>query len=114
VRSKQPTSFSRLALAPPRTQKTQDIAAPDPFSGDRRECQTFKTQLTSKLAGDTYKIRSEQHRMQYMANLLQGNVTKMVLPYIQRNQIDLASTDGLWGILDGAYDDPNKKRTTER
>ena len=49
-----------------------------------------------------------------MANLLRGNAYKMVLPYIQRDRIDLASTDELWEVLDGAYDDPDRKGTAKR
>jgi len=52
--------------------------------------------------------------MQYMANLLRGNAYKLVLPYIKRDRVDLASTGELWGILDGAYDDPDRKGTAKR
>ena len=98
----------------PNLGKAQDIGAPDPFSGNRGEYQTFKAQLSSKLAGDAHKFRSEQHRLQYMANLLRGNAYKMVLPYIQRDRIDLATTDELWEVLDGAYEDPDRKGTAKR
>jgi len=106
--------FFPVSVIAPNLAETQDIAAPDPFSGDCREYQTFKAQLTTKLAGDAHKFRSEQHRMQYMANLLRGNAYKMVLPFIKTDRIDLGSTNELWGILDAVYDDPNKKRTAER
>jgi hypothetical protein len=94
--------------------KKQDIAAPDKFTGDRKTYPAFKAQLQAKLAGDARKFEGEQHRMLYVSSLLQGNAYAMILPHITEGTVTLESTKELWKILDGAYEDPDKKGTARR
>ena len=46
--------------------RSQDIAAPDKFSKDRKTYRTFKAQLQMRLVGDTGKFRDDQHKMIYI------------------------------------------------
>ena len=94
--------------------RSQDIAAPDRCSGDRKTYQTFKAHLQMKLAGDTRKFRNDQHKMMYPASLLEGNTYRMIYPYIVNNRINFNTIKGLWDTLDCANDDPDRQRTAER
>ena len=62
--------------------RSQDIAAPDKFAGDRKTYRTFKAQLHTKLVGDAQKFRNDQHRMIYVTSLLEGNAHRMISPHI--------------------------------
>lgn len=94
--------------------KLQEMTAPEKFSGDRAKYRMFKTQMEAKLLGDSHKFKDEQHKMLYMTSLLQGNAYDMILPYIKRDGVDLEDHQELWDVLDGAYDDPDRKGTAER
>ena len=62
--------------APPSSSRSQNIAAPDKFSGDRKTYRTFKAQLQTKLAGDAKKFRDDQHKMMYITSLLKATPTE--------------------------------------
>ena len=64
------------------TIQSQDIAAPDKFSGERKTYQTFKAQLRTKLGGDIRKFRDDQYKMMYLTSLLDGNAHRMIYPFI--------------------------------
>ena len=67
---------------PSSSSRSQDIAAPDKFSGDRKTYRTFKAQLQTKLVGDAQKFRDDQHKMMYVTSLLEGNAHRMISPHI--------------------------------
>ena len=73
---------------PPSSSPSQDIAAPDKFSGDRKTYRTFKAQLQTKLVGDAWKFHNDQHKMMYITLLLEGNTHRMIYPNIINDQID--------------------------
>ena len=93
---------------------SQDITAPNKFSGDRKAYRTFKAQLHTKLAGDTLKFRDDQHKMIYITYLLEGNAHGMIYPYIVDDRLHFNTIKELWDILAWAYDDSDRRGTAER
>ena len=91
----------------PSSSRSQDIAATDKFSGDRKTYRTFRAQLQTKLLGDARKFRDDPHKMMYITSLLEGNAHRMIYPYIIGDRIDFNTTKKLWDVLDYAYDDPD-------
>ena len=57
----------------PSSTGSQDIPAPDKFSGDRKTYRTLKAQLQTKLVSDARKFHDDQHEMIYIISLLEGN-----------------------------------------
>ena len=67
---------------PPSSSRSQDIAALNKFSGDRKTYKTFKAQLQTKLVGDAQKFRDDEHKIMYITSLFEGNAHHMIYPYI--------------------------------
>ena len=75
-------ALDAASSGPPSSSRSQDIAAPDKFAGDRKTYRTFKAQLQTKLVGDAHKFRDDQHKMMYVTSLLEGNAHRMISPHI--------------------------------
>ena len=98
----------------PTSSRSQDIAAPDKFSDDRKPSRTFEAQIQRKLAGDACKFRDDQHKMMYITSLLDGNAHRMIHHYIVDDRINFNPINQLWNILDCTSNDPNRRGTAER
>ena len=96
------------------TIKRQKIREPDIFSGKREEYETFKTKMITKLNGDSHLFTNDQHKLQYLVSFLKDEAYKMVKMYVKVDKIDLEDMNEMWEVLDGAYDDPDRKGTAER
>ena len=96
------------------TKKKAAIPTPKEFTGDRETYQDFKDQLQAKLAVDGGEFEGEQHKLRFACNLLRGDAAAVTRTYRKEGQVDLASVDELWTILDQAYDDPDRVGTAER
>ena len=117
--NERPTRTPDLALdaantRPPSSSRSQDITAPDKFSGDQKTYRTFKAQLQTKLAGDARRFREDQYKMMFITSLLEGNAHRMIHPYIINDRIDFNTIQELWDNLDCAYDDPDHQGTPEQ
>jgi hypothetical protein len=96
------------------TIKRQKIREPDIFSGKRNEYETFKAKMITKLNGDSHLFTNDQHKLQYLVSFLKDEAYKMVKMYVKVDKIDLEDMNEMWEVLDGAYDDPDRKGTAER
>ena len=67
--------------------RSQDIATPDKFTGDRKTYRIFQAQLQTKLAGDARKSCDDQHKIMYITSLLEGNAHRIIYPYIVNDRI---------------------------
>lgn len=94
--------------------KRQKIREPDIFSGKREEYETFKAKMITKLNGDSHLFANDQHKLQYLVSFLKDEAYKMVKMYVKVDKIDLDNMNEMWEVLDGAYDDPDRKGTAER
>ena len=54
------------SAGPPSSSRSQEMAALDKFSGDRKTYRTFKAQLQTKLVGDARKFYDDEHKMMYI------------------------------------------------
>ena len=79
--------------------RSQDITAPDKFSGNRKTYRTFKARLQTKLAGNARKFHDDQHKMMYITSLLKGNTHRMIYPYIVNDKINFNTIKALWDIV---------------
>ena len=101
-------ALDAASLGPTSISRSQDIAASEKFTVDRKSYRTFKAQLQTKLGDDTQKFRDDQHRMMYLTSLLKGNAHWMISPHIVNDRIDFNTIKELWDILDCAYEDPDR------
>ena len=101
-------------MGPPSISRSQDIAAPDRFTGNRKTYRTFKAQLQTKLVGNDQKFRDDQHRMMYVPLIVEGNAHRMIYPHIVNDRIDFNTIKELWDVFDSAYEDPDRQGTAER
>ena len=102
------------STGPPSSTRSQDLAAPDKFSGDRKTYRTCKAQLQTKLTGDAWKFRDDQQKMMYITSLLEDNAHRMINPYIINDRIDFNTIKELWDILECTYDDSDCQENAER
>ena len=107
-------ALDAASSGPPGSSRSQDIAAPDKFSRDRKTYRTLTVQLQTTLAGHARKFRDDQHKMMNITSLLEGNTHRMIHPYITSDRIDFNTIKELWDVLHCAYDNPDRRGTAER
>ena len=107
-------ALDAVSSGPTSISRSQDIPAPDKFTGNRKTYRTFKAQLQTKLVGDAQKFRDNQHRLMYVTSLLERNAHRMISPHIVNDRIDFNTIKELWDVLDCAYEDPDCQGSAER
>ena len=99
----------QVAAARPAT-----VPLPDAFEGDPKDYLDFKTKLNKKFRADAPTFRDDQHRLSVAVSLLKKSAADIIRPYLGTDHVDLADVDEFWTVLDRAFDDPDRKGTTER
>lgn len=116
------TIMQRLATSTPTTVQTPHlgesggggIKIPDPpaFSRGRPQYRIFRAKLQEKLRGDAAKFRDHDHRVAYAMGFLEDEA--YAIAQALREAGTLRTTDDLLALLDGTYEDPDRKGTAER
>ena len=94
--------------------KTQDLAAPPKFNGDRSHLKAWKNSVNIKINGDAAKFPTTQHRLAYIFGLLEGKAVDQIQPYVLPTGINLTDVPAMLVILDWAFDDPDPVGTATR
>jgi len=102
--------------APPageRPLKRESIPKPPEFDGSQDQLHLFIAQLRTKFLGDAHKFVEVQNWLAYAVGFLKGKAYEQILPLIDEANINIASVEALITLLENAFGDPDRVRTTE-
>jgi hypothetical protein len=108
--------ITRLLAAPAaeNPDRTRGDKIPDPpmFDGYRDKLRPFIAQLRLKLANNQGRFPTEQHRMAYTVNRLEGRALAQILPFVNNDgQVTLDNVAAVITTLQTAFGDPDRAAT---